>query len=264
MATVRHLGLFPRCATKASVLDEGMWLSSIYATASYWRVKKWRLSYDITWRFIRPLDSPPSDTTFSYSNTLEVLAGQWARNTSFLTNEDLLLPPPFGNAYTSEKELLCGENTIQPDPDNADSAIAAHFAFSIQSGLVASGGRTSSTTMTMEYDLELLQYREQDERPYRMPLRFFYTASVGSGGIFSSQATSSRDTQSDALTVKLLDEEFKCDIYTQFVDGAFTKTFVTDMAVTLEATEYWPYDPEDGLGPIYDSATGAQLRPFPQ
>jgi hypothetical protein len=27
--------------------------------------------------------------------------------------------------------------------------------------------------------------------------------------------------------------------------------------------EYWPYDPEDGLGPIYDSATGAQLRDFP-
>lgn len=27
--------------------------------------------------------------------------------------------------------------------------------------------------------------------------------------------------------------------------------------------EYWPYDPGDGLGPIYDSATGAQLRAFP-
>ena len=32
---------------------------------------------------------------------------------------------------------------------------------------------------------------------------------------------------------------------------------------TLEATEYWPYDPGDGGGPIYDSATGQQLRPFP-
>jgi hypothetical protein len=26
---------------------------------------------------------------------------------------------------------------------------------------------------------------------------------------------------------------------------------------------YWPYDPNDGDGPIYDSATGEQLRPFP-
>ena len=31
----------------------------------------------------------------------------------------------------------------------------------------------------------------------------------------------------------------------------------------FQAVEYWPYDPGDGLGPIYDSATGAQLRPFP-
>lgn len=31
----------------------------------------------------------------------------------------------------------------------------------------------------------------------------------------------------------------------------------------LKPSEYWPYDPGDGLGPIYDSATGAQLRPFP-
>jgi hypothetical protein len=33
--------------------------------------------------------------------------------------------------------------------------------------------------------------------------------------------------------------------------------------ILIEATEYWPYDPEDGGGPIYDSTTGAQLRDFP-
>jgi hypothetical protein len=32
---------------------------------------------------------------------------------------------------------------------------------------------------------------------------------------------------------------------------------------TLQATEYWPYDPGDGLGPVYDTTTGAQLRAFP-
>lgn len=32
---------------------------------------------------------------------------------------------------------------------------------------------------------------------------------------------------------------------------------------TIEAEEYWPYDPNDGGGPIYDSTTGAQLRAFP-
>ena len=34
-------------------------------------------------------------------------------------------------------------------------------------------------------------------------------------------------------------------------------------SITITAEEYWPYDPGDGGGPIYDSATGAQLRPFP-
>jgi hypothetical protein len=31
----------------------------------------------------------------------------------------------------------------------------------------------------------------------------------------------------------------------------------------LVPSEYWPYDPGDGGGPIYDSVTGAQLRGFP-
>lgn len=33
--------------------------------------------------------------------------------------------------------------------------------------------------------------------------------------------------------------------------------------VSMSPQEYWPYDPEDGAGPIYDSGTGAQLREFP-
>ena len=32
---------------------------------------------------------------------------------------------------------------------------------------------------------------------------------------------------------------------------------------TISPSEYWPYDPNDGGGPIYDSVTGEQLRPFP-
>jgi hypothetical protein len=34
-------------------------------------------------------------------------------------------------------------------------------------------------------------------------------------------------------------------------------------SVVMNAVEYWPYDPGDGKGPIYDSATGEQLRGFP-
>jgi hypothetical protein len=34
-------------------------------------------------------------------------------------------------------------------------------------------------------------------------------------------------------------------------------------SLAISATEYWPYDPGDGGGPIYNSTTGAQLRGFP-
>jgi len=34
-------------------------------------------------------------------------------------------------------------------------------------------------------------------------------------------------------------------------------------SVEISAVEYWPYDPGDGGGPIYDTATGQQLRSFP-
>jgi hypothetical protein len=48
-------------------------------------------------------------------------------------------------------------------------------------------------------------------------------------------------------------------------NGPFSETLyvITSLNATLTATEYWPYDPGDGGGPIYNSATGAQLRGFP-
>ena len=44
---------------------------------------------------------------------------------------------------------------------------------------------------------------------------------------------------------------------------ALGSTFNGTASVEISAIEYWPYDPGDGKGPIYDSATGAQLRGFP-
>jgi len=58
---------------------------------------------------------------------------------------------------------------------------------------------------------------------------------------------------------------------TATIDGvAFNLTAGYDsgtegLTATIDITpeEYWPYDPSDGLGPIYDATTGAQLRAFP-
>lgn len=51
------------------------------------------------------------------------------------------------------------------------------------------------------------------------------------------------------------------------IDGLSVPSFfspdTTDGFITVTASEYWPYDPGDGGGPIYDSITGQQLRAFP-
>lgn len=40
-------------------------------------------------------------------------------------------------------------------------------------------------------------------------------------------------------------------------------SMVSDGSITITPLEYWPYNPGDGGGPIYNSTTGAQLRGFP-
>ena len=45
----------------------------------------------------------------------------------------------------------------------------------------------------------------------------------------------------------------------------FSITLTNDAGtVVMQPQEYWPYDPGDGAGPIYDSVTGAKLREFPE
>jgi hypothetical protein len=264
MATVRHLGLFPECPQniEGQLATEGIWLSDNYAAASYWRVKRWEISYDISWRVFRTV-SPIFDVTFNYSASLQVNVGQGTINTPYQDSFGNQLIPPYGQALTSENQLVCGENIIQYDPNNSDTAEAYMFYFVIQSGLVTSGARTSSTNMILYYDLNFLAQKEDPENKYRMPLRFTYAASQSDGGIYSGDTPPNKATQSDAFTVRMLGEEFKCDIFTEIQTSTLGGSSVQNMAVVLEAIEYWPYDPNDGLGPIYDSATGEQLRPFP-
>jgi len=61
-------------------------------------------------------------------------------------------------------------------------------------------------------------------------------------------------------------EIVEIDLYDATEPSALSNTkFNLDgfSGITIKPHEYWPYDPNDGGGPIYDSVTGAQLRPFP-
>lgn len=55
----------------------------------------------------------------------------------------------------------------------------------------------------------------------------------------------------------ILGRQYLVPMFNRFAGGTVT------CDITIEPLEYWPFDPGDGGGPIYDSATGQQLRAFP-
>lgn len=78
------------------------------------------------------------------------------------------------------------------------------------------------------------------------------------GAIVLAQNESLSNT---TVPITFLDQTFQI----LAIDGNFETEdphpLITTM--TIDAVEYWPYDPGDGGGPIYDSTTGDQLRAFP-
>jgi hypothetical protein len=63
-------------------------------------------------------------------------------------------------------------------------------------------------------------------------------------------------------TVGITEDDTPIDID---LDGITVPAFIGNAvsgSLSISIHEYWPYDPEDGDGPIYDSTTGAQLREF--
>jgi len=85
-----------------------------------------------------------------------------------------------------------------------------------------------------------------------------------SGVTFSGSASAPNNPQDQGISWQINDA--LGDIGAPFLYGSTSTpgtSFSISGTITITASEYWPYDPGDGLGPIYDSATGAQLRGFP-
>lgn len=71
--------------------------------------------------------------------------------------------------------------------------------------------------------------------------------------------TNGGGAQVGSITSNFCGLSFSAPIKRQPFDPESLYSFVS-VEATLTATEYWTYDPEDGGGPIYDSATGVQKR----
>jgi hypothetical protein len=254
MASVTQLGLFSGCPENlATLLAIGNRLYPNFSLADtlafYWRVKRWKFSFSGSWIE----DNRPDPVTFSYS-------GEWSFSVGQIVFSDENIPlgqAVYGVIPQSETKLICGVDPVDvsfPNEDNPNGppfvVTYHHHAFldarqrvepdnGIRIGVIIDGGAL---------------YREHNGGLLFAPniylsintTRWLAVANESYGVIYG------------ALSINLIGKNFTVPISAMNTRNSTTASF----NATLEAEEYWPYDPQDGGGPIYDSSTGAQLRDF--
>ena len=239
--------------------------------AMYWRVKKWRYTFDIYWS-----EDDPILSVFSYSNERELYPGQ----------SSLLIQ---SQEYDGNQagEFVDLENSIQPewDENNDEKFLICrtngqkHFSHTKNIVSIRGSGGTLGASAGTGFQTSL-------EWNFPTPPAFARTATTGEDEFLPTvrfQATTlwwnriyaSKWTFDPAnifpingtygtFSYNFLGKTYSTDIYAYnplYTGSAFGYTL--SINASLEAIEYWPYDPKDGFGPIYDKDTGAQLRPFP-
>jgi hypothetical protein len=266
MATVRHLGLFSRAfalcpveenATDFVYNDIHMPLSGVVAV--YWRVKKWKFSFSAQWAEINA-----NQATWELEKTIEFTVGEYVFDVENTIYRD-------GVAAENERELVCGmkEDIIKGASDEGiiEMPASGHFIYMFVSDIVLATGGTGageagsaiSFTLKMPYNGPASIYNEEQLFTPPIDLEFRtaqwiantveYNSTIGSYGSFN---------------LKMLGKTYSCQIFGRNGrNGSFGFTNTLSINADLEPAEYWPYDPDDGLGPIYDKDTGAQLRAFP-
>jgi hypothetical protein len=240
MASVRHLGLFPWCiypnketVKKDLFLTEQEYNNNIYIFEGLLQTKAQATS--LYWR-VKRWKAEGSFLAISPSETIEV---------------------PFGYTYqrineqnvvcTSEKELVCApkltrqENLIEfthPTYTNSFSMASAEFDI----GLIQQPAALTGAAGLVEKDkIYNWQY-----------VNFFSDTEELITGLLNSQKNLASIPATYSLSAFGSSQTVACGT-----------NLAGSMTLEISAIEYWPYDPEDGGGPIYDITTGKQLRPFP-
>jgi hypothetical protein len=252
MAAFNHLGLFPRstpCPRQEDLLyDLGLtdiWISSspafLYACAHYWRVKTWRVSVDATWKEVNGVIVFSSSTSDLISQGIERLYYTYPSP----PEED----DSFGTTPSSESELIC------------DQEKSRHSLFRYNE--VGSGA--SATAISFEYEY----YAGDGNAPALFRLDSsgnvsevktpFYFRGQTTQWNFNTYPFAGNTGTYGTFTYTILGQSFTTPFYAINARGEGSLS----IAASLVPEEYWPYDPGDGKGPIYNTAFGNQLRPFP-
>jgi hypothetical protein len=250
MATVRHLGLFPWCPfpDRQAVIDEyffgntnavtsqlnhyeGLKTSIEDAVALYWRVKSWRIQGSFE------ASSGVEIQTVSFDGTV--------------------------TRFNTERDLICAE--VEGEGDNRFFYVPPFSTYNFETNIIGVAG---PVTFSVFFSLHWLPFAglpltykrgfghraSQDELFTWVSFDYsenisgdFSYVALRAGPIFEGEETS--------IPISFLGKQYEIKSLKSDAGG------LAECSIT--ATEYWPYDPGDGGGPIYDSATGAQLRDFP-
>jgi hypothetical protein len=252
MATVRHLGLFPFCLPDKNPYTQPLeWVGKTFradlrsATALFWRIKRIKIEASVHWR----------GWTFDQNANL-------VEDYNYTTDHQY-----FAKLFNKQKEtdLIC------PDP----SGLQWLDWRAENEGLGEGVGEGDQWTLSGSE--KLFEPLWKDEKTYYLGLPFYIVITNPSDQRNSAQIFFGYPPEDDPYwegitNVSTSDQEV------DFGNGIKARTIVakaelpgppsiaiasTITSWSIKAVEYWPYDPGDGGGPIYDSATGAQLRPFP-
>lgn len=242
MASVRHLGLFPWCVPKGIdglIAFLGLEYSYLaeYAqgAGSAWPVAFTRdQAMNLFWRVKSIRVTSP-----------QAIVSQVGKVDPAFTSE-------------TEKDLVCFANTEMETTVQARETIVTELANN-DTRIDTVEGFFSITWRFMFFDESIGKYW--------MPVRVtFFDSTTNPPGlslsdyILNGDGTERAGDSIDFFGVPLTLGE---NSVANTCGNSGNEPCAQFAAGTVEAAEYWPYNPEDGGGPIYDSATGAQLRAFP-
>lgn len=238
MASVSHLGLFPFCVNELDSPSVDPFrthypfgISLEKALKWYWRVKTWRVQGSFEFTDF----SPP----FTFNSLIDI---ELPASTIFTNVSTNALEEPVTPSVENEKDLVCSKPT-QITLRGGLSPFGGTYrqiAMLLFSPAVVAAPNQIIKVADLYYPQVSLTY---EDTQILSPFEYYIGARIASWDSF-----------------------FGVPVGIVEMDGE-TATLYGNRSMTgsmnIQATEYWPYDPNDGGGPIYDSTTGQQLRAFP-
>lgn len=246
MATVRHLGLFP-VSSKIVTTDGVARIVRQPCIESVDIVYRENIDYREFFESIDRVSLPFEYEDIIYSpfrldSLQEAMAYYWRVRYWKLdwlqSYSGPAEPPEFDweediGGVDSENKLVCGNNWNNPVVIDADQ-------FYPMAQIDMNSSWFNNTKL-----FPILKNEDNE-----------YFANIKITGFAEDLIASYRTTKDPS---KLLTWRVEADVY-EHLSGPFVGTTIFE----ISPLEFWPYDPGDGGGPIYDKDTGDQLRPFPK